>query len=397
MPHQPASSALSHITVLDVARVKAGPAAVRQLADWGADVIKVEMPTSLEADGTLGAMRHSPDFQNMERNKRSVTINLKEPDGLAIFMRLVAKADVVVENFRPDVKNRLGINYEDLRKVNPRIILASVSGFGQTGPYATRPGLDQIAQGMGGLMSVTGKPGEGPLRAGVAISDLSAGLFCAAGTLVALLEREKSGQGQWVHTSLLESLIFMLDFQTARWLNQGEIPVQEGNNHPTRTPTGMYPTQDGYMNIAVSGERAWSRFCTAVGAPEWLDIPEYQNNDDRWRRREEVNEMIGEKTRERPTKEWIKVLLEAGVPCGEIYTVDQVFADPQVQHLGVAEELETHAFGKTRFVGQPVALERTPSALTVGAPDRGEHTDEILADVGFSPDEIADLRGRNVI
>jgi len=261
MPYEPAAAVLENVRVLDMTRVRSGPTAVRQLADWGADVIRIEQPAALEPDGSLGAARHTADFQNLQRNKRSITLNLKTPEGMALFGKLADTADVVVENFRPDVKHRLGIDYATLSKTNERLIYASISGFGQTGPYAKRPGFDQVAQGMGGLMSITGAPGEGPMRVGIPIADLCAGHFCAQGVLLALYERERSGKGQWLHTSLLQAMIAMLDFQAARWTVSKQLPVQAGNNHPTSIPTGVFETQDGYINIAVAGEATWARFC----------------------------------------------------------------------------------------------------------------------------------------
>src|SRR6202034_1892888 len=240
MPFPRASKALAPFTVLDLTRVRAGPTCVRQLADWGANVIKIEAPSGLDAQMT--GPREGSDFQNLHRNKRSMTLNLKAPEGLATLKRMVKKADVVVENFRPDVKNRLGIDYKTLARINRRLIYASISGFGQSGPYAARPGFDQIAQGMGGLMSITGLPGQGPVRAGIPVADLSAGLLAALGILIALLEREKSGKGQAVDTSLLQAQIFMLDFQAARFLVNGEVAPQAGNNHPTSIPTGVFKT-----------------------------------------------------------------------------------------------------------------------------------------------------------
>jgi len=397
MPHIPASDALSHIRVLDVTRVRSGPTAVRQLADWGADVIKVEAPESLEPDGALGAARHTPDFQNLQRNKRSLTLNLKEPDGLKTLLKLVETADVVVENFRPDVKERLGIDYDSLKAVNPRIILASISGFGQDGPYVKRPGFDQIAQGLGGLMSITGEPGRGPMRVGIPIADLTAGLFCALGILVAIIEREKSNEGQWLHTSLLQSQIFMLDFQAARWLTKGEVPQQAGNNHPTSVPTGVFKTADGAINIAVAGNAIWQRFADAVGKPEWAESEDYKENAGRLARRDQLNAEIETITVTRTSREWIDMLAAKGVPCGEIYQIDEVFEDPQVQHLGIATAADTVPFGRTRLVGQPVKLVRTPSKITLPPPERGQHTDEILRDLGYSDSEIAELRGRQVI
>src|SRR6195256_287170 len=270
-----ASTALNRFTVLDLTRVRAGPTCVRQLADWGANCIKIEMPEHMADSEPMGGPREGSDFQNLHRNKRSITLNLKSPEGVAVLKKMAAKADVVVENYRPDVKKRLGIDYEALSAVNPRLIYASISGFGQTGPYAGRPGFDQIAQGMGGLMSITGLPGQGPVRVGIPIADLCAGLFCALGILVALLEREKSKKGQHIATSLLQAQIFMLDFQAARWLVKGEIPPQAGNNHPTSMPTGVFKTSDGHINIASTGQKIWERFCHALGDPDLMTRPEY--------------------------------------------------------------------------------------------------------------------------
>src|SRR3569832_1689343 len=274
MPSPRASQALSRFTVLDLTRVRSGPTCVRQLADWGANVIKIETPPHLEKGEGPGGPRENADFQNLHRNKRSMTLDLKSKQGLAAFRRMVEKADVVVENFRPDVKDRLGLNYEDLRKINPRIVYGSISGFGQDGPYRDRPGFDQIAQGMGGLMSITGAPGEGPMRVGIPVAALTAGLFCAMGILTALLEREVSGEGQWVQTSLLQAQIFMLDFQAARWLMEKDVAKQAGNNHPTSIPTGEFRTSDCYINIATTGGRIWERFCQTLGAPEFLSNPD---------------------------------------------------------------------------------------------------------------------------
>ncbi len=397
VPHQPASTALDHIKVLDLTRVRSGPTCVRQLADWGADVIKIEMPSALEADGALGAGRATADFQNLHRNKRSLTLNLKDADGLALFKRLVERADVVVENFRPDVKHRLGVDYEALRAVNPRVILASISGFGQDGPYAKRPGFDQIAQGMGGLMSITGEPGRGPMRVGIPVADLTAGLFAAMGILTALIEREKSGEGQWLHTSLLQAQIFMLDFQAARWLVSEEVAPQVGNDHPTSVPTGLFPTADGAVNIAVSGEVIWQRFAKLMGHAEWIDDPRFADQYKRKENRDALNAAITEVTKTRSSRELVDALVEAGVPSGPAYTIDEVFADPQVQHLQVAADIETVPFGQTQLVGQPVALARTPTEMATHPPDRGEHTDEVLGDLGLSPDDIAALRACNII
>jgi formyl-CoA transferase len=397
MPHTPASPALSRFTVLDLTRVRSGPTCVRQLADWGANVIKVELPEALDAKEGLGGSRHGPDFQNLHRNKRAITLNLKDKDGVALFMKLIEKADVVVENYRPDVKNRLGIDYDSLAKVNPRIVLASISGFGQDGPYMGRPGFDQIAQGMGGLMSITGEPGKGPMRVGIPIADLCAGLLCAHGIMVALLERETSGKGQWVQSSLLQAQIFMLDFQAARWTMSHEVAQQAGNNHPTSIPTGVFKTSDGYINIAVAGGAIWERFCQAVGREDWLTNPAYKTAPDRSKNRDALNAEIEDLTKTRESDHWIDAFNKAGVPAGPIYSIDKVFADPQVQHLGMAQTVHSEALGDIDLVAQAVGLSRTPSTFAVAPPERGEHTDEVLSEIGLSDGEIADLRKRNVI
>ena len=392
-----ASTVLAGIRVLDLTRVRAGPTAVRQLADWGADVIKLELPASLEADGALGASRETPDFQNLHRNKRSLTLNLKNDEGRALFMKLVKKSDVVVENYRPDVKKRLGIDYESLKISNPGIILASISGFGQDGPYSERPGFDQIAQGMGGLMSITGEPGRGPMRVGIPIADLTAGLFCAQGILLALMERQHSGEGQWLHTSLLQAQVFMLDFQAARWLCAGEVPGQAGNNHPTSIPTGVFKTADGAINLAVAGETIWVRFAETLGKPEWLEDPKFIDNPTRSKNRDLLNQEIEKVTLQKTSREWVELFEKKEVPCGPIYQINEVFEDPQVQHLGIAQQAESLTFGKTRLVGQPMNLTRTPSRITRHPPGRGEHTSEILSELGLNKSEIQDLQSRNVI
>jgi len=392
-----ASDALSRFTVLDLTRVRAGPTCVRELADWGANVIKIETPAHLEKGEAAGGPRDNADFQNLHRNKRSITLDLKSKEGRAAFLRLVEKADVVVENYRPDVKDRLGINYEDLRKINRRIVYASISGFGQDGPYRDRPGFDQIAQGMGGLMSITGAPGKGPMRVGIPVADLSAGLFASIGILVALLEREKSGEGQWVASSLLQAQIFMLDFQAARWLQMGEVAKQAGNNHPTSIPTGVFKTSDGYINIAAAGQVMWERVCQAVGAPELIGHDDFKTGALRSKNRDAVNAELEKRTVNKTSAEWIGIFNKIGVPCGPIYSIDQVFADPQVKHLGIAQNGVKPDGKKQTFVGQPVTLSRTPSRIAATPPAQGQQTDEVLKEFGFAEDEIAELHRAKVV
>jgi crotonobetainyl-CoA:carnitine CoA-transferase CaiB-like acyl-CoA transferase len=395
MPFPSASKALARFTVLDLTRVRSGPTCVRQLADWGANVIKIEMPPG--AEEPMGGPRQGGDFQNLHRNKRSMTLNLKKPEGLTAFKRMVKKADVVVENFRPDVKKRLGIDYKALAKINPRIVYASISGFGQDGPYANRPGFDQIAQGMGGLMSITGLPGQGPVRVGIPVADLSAGIFASLGILVALLEREKSKKGQHITTSLLQAQIFMLDFQAARYLVQDEVAKQAGNNHPTSIPTGVFKTKDGHINIAATGQRIWERFCEAIEAKALLQNPNYQSGAARSAHRDALNAEIDSYLGGRSSAEWIDRLNQAGVPCGPIYAIDQMFADPQVEHLRMAQSVTKRDKSKMRLVAQPVTLSRTPSRLAVRPPELGEHTNAVLKEFGFSARDIAALHKANAV
>jgi formyl-CoA transferase len=388
---------LEHVTVLDLTLHRAGPTCARQFADWGAKVIKIEVPGGPKGEAT-GANRLGPDYQNLHRNKLNMTINLKSEEGRAIFLDLAKTADVVIENYRSDVKHRLGIAYEAVAKVNPRIVYGSIAGFGQDGPDAKRPGVDQIAQGMGGLMSITGEPGRGPMRVGIPIADLTAGLFLFQACLLALMQRDATGEGQWVHTSLLESQIFMLDFQAARWLLSGEVAKQAGNDHPTAIPTGVFPTSDGYINIAASGDQLWARFCEAAGATDLLSDPAHATSELRSRNRETLNEGISRVTKTKTSAHWVKLLNDAGVPCGPINSIDQTFAEPQVQHLGIAKPVRHPELGDIKVVGQPINLTMAPQPAEYRpTPELGQHTDEIMAGLGHDAKAIAGFRSRGAI
>jgi crotonobetainyl-CoA:carnitine CoA-transferase CaiB-like acyl-CoA transferase len=393
MPRITGSPALSNLRILDLTRVRAGPSCVRQFADFGADVIKIEN-TVVE---DMGGPREGPDFQNLHRNKRSITLDLKSPQGKEIFMRLAKTADVVVENYRPDVKDRLGIDYASLRKVNKRIILASISGFGQDGPYRERPGFDQIAQGLSGIMSVTGHPGGGPMRVGCAVADVGAGLLAALGIMTALLERETSGEGQWVQSNLLQAAIQLLDFQAARYTMSGEVPQQVGNDHPTSMPTSAYATADGHMNVAATGTKMWQRVCESIGRPELFEHPDFKSAERRAQNRKALNAELNKGFAKKKSAEWVEILNAAGVPCGPIYSMDQVFADPQVRHVQASAEVEHKTRGKLRLINQPVKLSRTPAKLVAATPDRGEHTDEVLREAGYSESEISNFKKAKVI
>jgi crotonobetainyl-CoA:carnitine CoA-transferase CaiB-like acyl-CoA transferase len=386
---------LSSITVLDLTLARAGPTWVRHLADWGANVIRIEPPVTGGED--LTGRRDGFDFQNLHRNKRMVQLDLKSEEGHAAFMRLVEKADVIIENMRAAVKHRLKVSYDDVRKINPRIVYGSISGFGQTGPYGKRAGVDQIVQGMGGLMSITGLPGQGPVRVGIPIADLTAGNLLALGVMIALFERNTTGVGRWVTTSLLESMIFMLDFQAARYLKDKEVAKQAGNDHPTGIPTGVFPTSDGHINIAASSSRVWERFCEAIGHPEWKEKEAWKAPAGRSQDRKNVNAAVAEVTKHQPANHWIELFEAAGVPCGPIYTIDQVFADPQVQHLGIAKPVTNPQIGTFEIVGSAINLSGVPKDIRSATALPGEHTDEVLRSAGYSDKEIAAMRAKGVV
>jgi len=379
---------LAHLKVLDLTIARAGPTCVRVLADHGAQVTQVTRPDP----GGFEQSFLGSDRQNVHRNKRSIAINLQSDAGRSVFYRLAKDADVVVENFRADVKHRLKVDYETLKKINPRIVYGSISGFGQDGPYSKRPGVDQIAQGVGGLMSITGPPGSGPWRVGIPISDLCAGLYLAHGVMAALIERERSGIGQWVHTSLLEAMVAMLDFQATRWLIDGEVPPQAGNDHPTAFPMGVFPVKDGTINIAASGDRMFGDFLKVIGAEVLMKDERFRTRKSRGAHRPQLRALVEEKTRTWESEALIEALNAVGVPCGPILTIDQVFANPQVQHLGLAQTVESERLGKLTLVRSPVRLSRTSTALTRAAPVPGGETDEVLKEYGYTFDQIAELK-----
>jgi crotonobetainyl-CoA:carnitine CoA-transferase CaiB-like acyl-CoA transferase len=389
---------LERYTVLDLTRARAGPTAARVLADWGANVIAIEHPDRAGSDSSgFTGVRSGPDFQNLHRNKRSLSLDMKKPEGHAAFMQLAGKADVIVENFRPDVKRRLGIDYEDVAKINPRIVYGSISGFGQSGPYENRPGLDQIAQGMGGLMSITGLPGQGPVRVGIPITDLCAGMFLAQGILLALLEREMTGKGRFVHTSLLEAMVFMLDFQGSRYLQRGEVPKQAGNNHPTGMPQGCYATTDDPIVIAAVGDNLFKRFCIAIGCEHMLSMPEFSGDKPRSDNRRELDAEIEKIIATQSSAHWIALLNAAGVPCGPVNAMDQVFADEQVKHLETVHHVDSKRFGRLAVIRQPVNLDGIPHSFRRASPDSGEHTEEVLMEFGMTKDDIGQLRAAGAI
>ena len=384
--------ALSHFTVLDLTRVRAGPVCTRQLADWGANVIKVESPT----EDNLSGPRDGFDFQNLNRNKRSMILDLKLEQGRDVFMHMVKQADVVVENYRPDVKHRLGVDYESVKKINPKIVYASVSGFGQDGPYAQRPGVDQIAQGMGGLMSITGLPEQGPVRVGIPITDLCAGLYCAIGIMAALHERAVSGEGQWIQTSLLQAQIAMLDLQAARFLVDGVVAQQAGNHHPTSIPMGMFLTKDKPINIGASGGELFSRLCDAIARPDLLQDSRFSSEEACSKNRVSLNALLESIFITQPAEYWIDKLNEYGVPCGPVNTIDETFADPQVRHLDTTITVDHPQRGEVKLVGQPIKMSRSQSSSNNAAPDRGVHTREVLQEFGIAENEIKRFDSKGV-
>ena len=386
---------LSDYTVLDLTIARAGPTAVRLLSDWGADVIRIEAPI----EGDIAGSRQGPDSQNLHRNKRSLCLNLKSKDGLKVFMDLVKRSDVVVENFRVDVKKRLGIDYESLKKINPSIIFGSISGFGQEGPYAERPAVDQVIQGMSGLMTVTGEPDRGPMRAGIAVSDTSAGMFLGQGILLALLHREKTGEGQWVHTSLLESMLCKLDFQAARYTMNGEIPKQEGNHHPTLSPMGVFNTRDGQVNLAASTNKMWAAFCEATGAITLAANKNYATVEGRLKTRLVLWQEVNEITTQFFTDELVEKMNSVGIPCGPINNVGEAFNDHHVSSLGMTKKATHSELGELDLLRSPINFSRFEhgESFDKAGPELGAHSDEILREMDYSEEFIDELKTNGVV
>jgi crotonobetainyl-CoA:carnitine CoA-transferase CaiB-like acyl-CoA transferase len=394
---QPSRLPLSRFKVIDLTLARAGPSCVRTLADWGADVIRVEPPPEEGEAGELVGRRDGSDFQNLHRNKRALTLNLKTDEGREILMRLAEQADVVVENMRPGVTRRLGVDYESVSKRNPRIVYGSISGFGQYGPYTSRPSIDQIAQGMSGIMSVTGIPGQGPVRVGVAVTDIMAGAFLAQGILIALLDREVSGQGRWVQTSLIEAGLTLLDFQATRWTMDKKIPPQEGNNHPTNTPMGCFPTADGHLNIAATSNKNFQIFCKLIGREDMASDPRFASTALRRQNKEAMNEMIADALQARTTGEWFELIVAAGLPCGPVYNIKQAFADPQVEALRLKRSVVHPRLGELDLVAQPCEITGFDREIRTATPDLGEHTNEILGSLGYSAEDIEKLKTARAI
>lgn len=390
---------LAGLKVIDLTSFLSGPFCTMLLGDMGAEVIKIEEPKAGDANRSSrpSIKGEGAYFLYANRNKKSITLNLREEEGRKILIQLAKDADVFVENYRPQVKKRLKIDYPALSEINPRLIYCSISGFGQTGPWSERPGFDQIAQGMSGLMSVTGFPEYGPTRVGVAIGDSVCGIFAAYGILAALLEREKSGQGQFLETSLLEGLVSVLGFQAAKYFATGEIPLPQGNDHAVNAPYGTYRTKDVYINIATATKKMWEILCQILGMTDLMNDPRFLKDADRVKNKKELRELMEEQLASKTSAEWVEILNQEGIPCGTINTIDQVFQDKQVLHQQMLLEVDHLTAGKIKMIGFPVKMERTPAHISLPPPVLGQHNHEILKGLNYSDEAIEDLRKREII
>ena len=392
--------ALEGIKVLDFSRALAGPYCTMMLADMGAEVIKLEMPGKGDDSRSYGppfVEGESAYFMSVNRNKKSLTLNMKSEGSTEIIHRLIKQADVLVENFRPGVMERLGWGFQRVKEMNSKIIYCSISGFGQDGPYRMLPGFDQVMQGMGGIMSITGEPGGPPIKVGVAIADISGGMFAAYGILAALYNREKRGRGQMIDVSLLDSQVALLTYQAGAYFASGEIPQPVGSGHPLIVPYQAFKAKDVYFNIAAGNDKLWKMLCKAIGLEKVMDDPKFATNAKRVENREEIVKIISDIIITKNGEEWLKILTDAGVPCGPIYTMDKIFTDPQVLHRQMLKELDHPKIGKVKVTGVPIKLSDTPGEVGTAPPILGQHTQEILTELGFSDQDIKKFRQEKVI
>ncbi len=392
--------ALDGIRIIDFSKALAGPYCTMLLADMGAEVIKVEMPGSGDDSRGWGPPfieGEAAYFLSVNRNKKSITLNLKDPKAKEIALKIIEKADIVLESNRPGVMTKLGLDYETVKKINPGIIYCSISGFGQTGPYSKRPGFDQVIQGYGGIMGLTGEKGGGPLKVGIAVTDIATGMFAATGILTALYHRERTGQGQHVDASMLDGQVSWLTYQAGRYLASGNVPQRIGSAHPLIVPYQDFEASDGFINIAAGNDNLWKKFCAVTDLSDIADDPKFATNPKRVENRDEVVEIVSKKINTKTMQEWLDILNDAGVPCGPIYTVDQIFNDPQVLAREMLVEVDHPKCGKIQVTGSPIKLSETPAEITTHPPMLGEHNSSILQEFGFSEEDITKLKEDKVI